>query len=83
MIKMKPKMISDDTADFVFKCGKIWKNYVAGNAVVVVTEHPVEKANLFGDYAEVIQKGVDKGLVTMLTLAQVEAQHLEQIIVEF
>lgn len=80
MLKVKKKMISDDAADHIFKCGKVWREYVAGNEVVVVTEHEICPTDLFGDYYRVIKLGIDKGLVKMLTLAQVELEHLDKCV---
>lgn len=80
LIKVKKKMISDDAADHVWKCGKVWREYVAGNEVVVVTEHKICPTDLFGDYYGVIKLGIDKGLVKMLTLAQVELEHLDKCV---
>jgi len=83
MIKVKKKMISDDAADHVWKCGRVWREYAAGNEVLVITEHKICPTDLFGDYYEVIKLGIDKGLVKMLTLSQVEAEHLKMSFVEF
>lgn len=80
MIKVKKKMISEDAADHVWKCGKVWREYVAGKEVVVVTEHKVCPTDLFGDYYGVIKLGIDKGLVKMLTLDQVELEHLDKCV---
>lgn len=80
MIKVKKKMISDDAADHVWKCGKVWREYIAGKEVVVVTEHKICPTDLFGDYYGVIKLGIDKGLVKMLTLDQVELEHLDKCV---
>lgn len=80
LIKVKKKMISDDAADHVWKCGKVWREYVAGKEVVVVTEHQICPTDLFGDYYGVIKLGIDKGLVKMLTLDQVELEHLDKCV---
>lgn len=80
LIKVKKKMISDDAADHVWKCGKVWREYVAGKEVVVVTEHKICPTDLFGDYYGVIKLGIDKGLVKMLTLDQVELEHLDKCV---
>lgn len=80
LIKVKKKMISEDAADHVWKCGKVWREYVAGKEVVVVTEHKVCPTDLFGDYYGVIKLGIDKGLVKMLTLDQVELEHLDKCV---
>lgn len=80
LIKVKKKMISDDAAGHIWKCGKVWREYVAGNEVVVVTEHEICPTDLFGDYYRVIKLGIDKGLVKMLTLAQVELEHLDKCV---
>lgn len=83
MIKVKQKMITADAADHLYKCGQVWRNYVAGRQVIVVTEHEVCASDLFGEYYKVVKLGIDKGLVTLLTLSQVEAQHLDMCLVEF
>ncbi len=84
MITEKKKMlVSDDTADHIFKCGKVWREYVAGNEVVVVTDHKICPMALFGDYYNIIKLGIDKGLVKLLTLSQVEAKHFDKCLVEF
>ena len=83
MLSVKPKMISEDQKDFIYKCGRIWREYTKGNEVVVVTEHQIEISDLFGDYLQVIKLGIDRGLVQVLTLSQVEAEHLDKIVVEF
>lgn len=80
LIKVKKKMISDDAADHVWKCGKVWREYIAGKEVVVVTEHKICPTDLFGDYYGVIKLGIDKGLVKMLTLDQVELEHLDKCV---
>lgn len=80
LITVKKKMISDDAADHVWKCGKVWREYVAGKEVVVVTEHKICPTDLFGDYYGVIKLGIDKGLVKMLTLDQVELEHLDKCV---
>lgn len=83
MIKVKSKMISEDAADHLWKCGRVWREYLAGNVVVVVTEHKICPTDLFGDFYGVIKLGIDKGLVKLLTLSQVEAEHLEMSLIEF
>ena len=83
LIKEKKKMISEDAADHLYKCGKVWREYVAGNEVVVVTDYKICPTDLFGDFYGVIKLGIDKGLVTMLTLSQVKAEHFEMCLVEF
>lgn len=80
LIKVKKKMISDDAADHLFKCGRVWREYVAGNEVVVVTEHEICPTDLFGHYYGVIKLGIDKGLVKLLTLEQVELEHLDKCV---
>lgn len=83
MLNIKPKMISDDEANHTFLCGKIWREYLAGKEVIVVTEHKICPTNLFGNYYAVIKIGIDKGLVKLLTLSQVEAEHFDKCLVEF
>lgn len=83
LIKEKKKMITDDAADHLHKCGLVWREYVAGNEVVVVTDYEICPTDLFGDFYGVIKLGIDKGLVMMLTLSQVKAEHLEMCLVEF
>lgn len=83
VLTTKRKMISSDAAEHLYKCGQIWRQYLAGNPVVVVTEHSIKPHDLFGDYFDVIKKGIDKGLVKMLTLSQVEAEHLDMCLIEF
>lgn len=83
MLAVKKKMISEDAADHLYKCGKVWREYLAGNQVVVVTEHKICPTDLFGNFYEVIKLGIDKGLVKMLTLSQVEAEHFDKCLVEF
>lgn len=83
LIKVKKKMITEDAANHIFLCGKVWRSYVAGHEVIVVTEHEVNPCDLFRDYLGVIQIGIDKGLVKMVTLSQVKAEHLNMCLVEF
>lgn len=83
MLSIKPKMITEDQKDYIYKCGRVWKEYTKGNEVIVVTEHVISLSDLFGDYLQVIKIGIDRGLVQVLTLSQVEAEHLDKIIVEF
>lgn len=83
MIKVKKKMISDDAADHLYKCGKVWREYVAGKEVVVVTEYKICPTDLFGDYYKIIKLGIDKGLVKLVTLSQVKAEHFDKCLVEF
>lgn len=83
MITVKKKMISDDAADHLYKCGRVWREYVAGNEVVVVTDYEICPTDLFGDFYGVIKLGIDKGLVEMLTLSQVKAEHFDKCLVEF
>lgn len=83
MIKEKKKMITDDAANHLYKCGKVWREYVAGNKVVVVTDYEICPTDLFGDFYGVIKLGIDRGLVCLLTLDQVEAEHLNMCLVEF
>ncbi|EKD3236847.1 hypothetical protein [Escherichia phage vB_EcoM_DE16] len=83
MLSIKPKMITEDQKDYIYKCGRVWKEYTKGNEVIVVTEHTISLSDLFGDYLQVIKIGIDRGLVQVLTLSQVEAEHLDKIIVEF
>lgn len=83
MIKVKKKMISEDAADHLYKCGKVWREYLSGNEVIVVTEHKICPTDLFGNFYGVIKLGIDKGLVKMLTLSQVEAEHFDKCLVEF
>lgn len=83
LIKVKKKMISDDAADHLYKCGKVWREYVAGKEVVVVTEYKICPTDLFGDYYKIIKLGIDKGLVKLVTLSQVKAAHFDKCLVEF
>ena len=83
MLSIKPKMITEDQKDYIYKCGRVWKEYTKGNEVIVVTEHTISLSDLFGDYLQVIKIGIDRGLVQVLSLSQVEAEHLDKIIVEF
>lgn len=83
MLSIKPKMITEDQKDYIYKCGRVWKEYTKGNEVIVVTEHAISLSDLFGDYLQVIKIGIDRGLVQVLTLSQVKAEHLDKIIVEF
>ncbi|WNL63371.1 hypothetical protein [Citrobacter phage Tr1] len=83
MLDTKPKMISNDEAEHIFKCGQVWRKYVAGEEVFVITEHDIRPTDLFGDYFKIIKIGIDKGLVKMLTLSQVKAEHLTANFVEF
>ncbi len=83
VLTTKRKMISSDTAEHLYKCGQIWRQYLTGNLVIVVTEHNIKAQDLFGDYFDVIKKGIDKGLVKMLTLSEVEAEHLDMCLIEF
>lgn len=83
LIKVKKKMISDDAADHLYKCGKVWREYVAGKEVVVVTEYKICPTDLFGDYYKIIKLGIDKGLVKLVTLSQVKAEHFDKCLVEF
>lgn len=83
MLSTKPKMITEDQKDFIYKCGRIWREYTKGNEVVVVTEHKIHLEDLFQDFYAVIKLGIDRGLVEVLTLSQVEAEHLDRVLVEF
>ena len=83
MLSIKPKMITADEADFIFKCGRVWREFTKGNEVIVVVEHKISIQDLFGQYVDVIKLGIDKGLVEVLTLDQVEAEHLDKVVVEF
>lgn len=83
MLTVKPKMISQDDAEHLFKCGQVWRKYLNEEPVIVVTEHTVSPTDLFKQYYDVIKLGIDKGLVKLLTLDKVEAHHLEMTIVEF
>lgn len=83
LIKVKKKMISEDAANHLYLCGKIWREYVAGKEVVVVTEHKICPTDLFGDYYKIIKLGIDKGLVKLVTLSQVKAEHFDKCLVEF
>ncbi len=83
MLAVKKKMISEDAADHLHKCGRVWREYLAGNEVIVVTEHKICPTDLFGNFYGVIKLGIDKGLVKMLTLSQVEAEHFDKCLVEF
>lgn len=83
LIKVKKKMISDDAADHLFKCGRVWREYVAGKEVVVVTDYEICPTDLFGDFYGVIKLGIDKGLVKLVTLSQVKAEHFDKCLVEF
>lgn len=83
MLAVKKKMISEDAADHLYKCGRVWREYLAGNEVIVVTEHKICPTDLFGNFYGVIKLGIDKGLVKMLTLSQVEAEHFDKCLVEF
>ena len=51
--------------------------------MVGVVEHKISIQDLFGQYVDVIKLGIDKGLVEVLTLDQVEAEHLDKVVVEF
>lgn len=79
----KKKMVSEDQAEYIHLCGKVWKNYVAGNEVVVVTEYKVSPKELFGEYYAVILLGIEKGLVKMKTLAEVDLSDFDKTMVEF
>ena len=83
MLSTKPKMITEDQKDYIHKCGRVWREYTKGNEVIVVTEHSISLTDLFGEYLQVIKIGIDRGLVQVLTLSQVEAEHLDKTIVEF
>ena len=83
MLKIKSKMPSEDERDFIHKCGRIWRGYLAQQQVVVVVEHPIAHEDLFQQFYDVIKLGIDKGLVNVLTLNQVEAQHLDMMLIEF
>ena len=83
LIKEKKKMMGDDEANHIFLCGKVWREYVAGNEVVVVTDYEICPTDLFGDFYGVIKLGIDKGVVKMLTLSQVKAEHFDKCLVEF
>ena len=83
MIKEKKKMISEDAAAHLYKCGKVWREYVAGNEVVVVTDYEICPTDLFGDYYKIIKLGIDKGLVQLVTLSQVKAEHFDKCLIEF
>ena len=49
MLSIKPKMITEDQKDYIYKCGRVWKEYTKGNEVIVVTEHAISLSDLFGD----------------------------------
>lgn len=83
--KAKKGMITDDRADFVSKCGKVWRGYVAGKSMVVVTDNEIAPEDLFQEYFGVILIGINKGLVTLKTLAEVTLEDLNETekLVEF
>lgn len=83
--KRKKGMISEDKADFLHKCGKVWRGYVAGKKMYVITDHVIEPEILFNEYYKVISCGIDKGLVELVTLDKVTLEMLNEPeqIVEF
>lgn len=83
MIKVKSKMMTEDEQEHIFKCGQVWRGYLSGKEVFVITEHRVCPTNLFDKFYDVIKVGIDKGLVKMLTLDQVKGEHLNKCFVEF
>lgn len=46
MLSIKPKMITEDQKDYIYKCGRVWKEYTKGNEVIVVTEHAISLSDL-------------------------------------
>lgn len=76
--KAKKGMISDDRADFLHKCGKVWRGYVAGKSMVVVTDNEIAPEDLFQEYFSVILIGINKGLVSLKTLSEVTLEDLNE-----
>lgn len=76
--KAKKGMISNDRADFLHKCGKVWRGYVAGKNMVVVTDNEIAPEDLFQEYFSVILIGINKGLVSLKTLSEVTLEDLNE-----
>lgn len=83
--KVKKGMISGDQAEFLHKCGKVWRGYVAGETILVVTDHKVSAEILFKEYFSVIITGINQGLVLLKTITEVTLEDLNepQQIIEF
>jgi len=76
--KRKKGMISEDKADFLHKCGKVWRGYVAGNTMIVVTDKEICPEVLFQHFYRVILVGINKGLVKMKTLSEITLEDLNE-----
>lgn len=81
--RKKKGLISEDQQDFIHKCGIVWKKYLAGEEVVVVTPHKICPEVLFGDYFGVINIGIKKGLVEVVCVNDIDDQHFSKELVEF
>lgn len=81
--RKKKGMISEDQQDFIHKCGIVWRKYLAGEEVVVVTPHRISPEILFGNYFDVINIGVNKGLVEVVCVDNIQDKHFSKELVEF
>ncbi|BBK09168.1 hypothetical protein [Klebsiella phage 05F01] len=81
--RKKKSLISEDQQDFIHKCGVVWRKYLAGEEVVVVTPHKIEPEVLFGDYFGVINIGIKKGLVEVVCVNDIQDKHFSKELVEF
>jgi len=81
----KKGMVSADRADFIWKCGKVWKSYVADKRIVVITDHKIAAEDLFQEYFDKIVPGIKRGLVILKTLDEVTLEDMadEKGFVEF
>jgi len=81
----KKGMVSADRADFIWKCGKVWKSYVAEKRIVVITDHKIAAEDLFQEYFDKIVPGIKRGLVILKTLDEVTLEDMtdEKGFVEF
>jgi len=81
----KKGMVSADRADFIWKCGKVWKAYVAEKRIVVITEHKIAAEDLFQEYFDKIVPGIKCGYVVLKTLDEVTLEDMndENGFVEF
>ena len=79
----KKGLISEDQQDFIHKCGLVWRKYLSGKSVVVVTPHKIKPNVLFGEYFKVIEIGMLQGLVEVVCVNDIEDVHFKKEIVEF
>lgn len=81
--RKKKGFISEDQQDFIHKCGIVWRKYLAGEEVVVVTPHKIAPEVLFGDYFGVINIGIKKELVEVVCVNDIQDKHFSKELVEF